>query len=648
MTELQQSHHVETAPVAPPGHRPTLTRLSQLWQSWGAYAMAALFTLIAFALMNAKHSAFNTRVYDFARFTQAIWATCHGQFLFTTITYGSILGNHFSPLMAAASPLVSLINSERVLFFTQALSVAVTGLVLYDLMRRKRPRLAPWFLLAFYLNPALHDVTLFEVRRITFGMPFLALGLHGLATKRRALMLAGLGIALLAKESVAPYVVMIGLYLLIFEKERWWGLGLALFGSLWLIVVSLWIIPHLSAAKGHQFIYPQLYYFSHLGDGYHGIVATLIEAPSALLRQMFGATQLGAIGRILLPLGLVLPFLEPRWVVICVPFVALMFLSSDIDMMELGKWYPTTILPVLFGAIAVGWERLPRRWERIAMAWLLVTTLVGYALFSQAPLGGRYDPATYAVTPRDRLIGSLLKRVPREAAVAAQVPYVPHLTLRHDIYHYPWIRIGEEAIDIFVLDRHADAYPFDRMGINEAIDRHVADAALVVLEEVDGFYILGRHAPQQPAFPVGQTAEGAIHLERIEVAVADDQGVYHTTTSAPLLLHPGQTVRVTLYWEALGSPGVERTVSVRIADAGGALLAQHDGLPGGGSKPTSWWETGWAFRDVTYLTLPSDAPSGPAGLDLVLYDTFTLEVIPFEGTPEGDAGVLHLLPATIE
>ncbi len=136
-------------------------------------------------------------------------------------------------------------------------------------------------------------------------------------------MLAGLGVALLAKESVAPYVAMIGLYLLVFEKERWWGLGMALFGGLWLIVVSLCIIPRLSAAKGHQFIYPQLYYFSHLGDGYQGIIATLIDAPLALLRQMLGPVQLGAIGRILLPLGLVLPFLEPRWVLICVPFVAL-------------------------------------------------------------------------------------------------------------------------------------------------------------------------------------------------------------------------------------------------------------------------------------------------------------------------------------
>ena len=648
MTESRQRHPVETTQVSAPGGHLTPANLTRLWHVWGAYAMAAVFTVVSFALMNAKHSAFNTRVYDFARFVQAIWTTCHGRFLFTTITYGSILGNHFSPLMAAASPLVSLVNSERVLFLTQALSVAVTGLVLYRLMHRQRPRLAPWFLLAFYLNPALHDVTLFEVRRITFGMPFLALGLYGLATKRRTLMLAGLGVALLAKESVAPYVAMIGLYLLVFEKERWWGLGMALFGGLWLIVVSLWIIPHLSAARGHQFIYPQLYYFSHLGDGYQGIIATLIQAPLALLRQMFGPVQLGAIGRILLPLGLVLPFLEPRWVMICVPFVALMFLSSDIDMMELGKWYPTTILPVLFGAIAVGWVRLPRRWERFAMAWLLITTVVGYALFSQAPLGGRYDPATYTVTPRDRVVGALLERVPREAAVAAQVPYVPHLTLRHDIYHYPWIRIGEEAVDVFVLDRLADAYPFDRMGINEAIDRHVADASLVVLEEVDGFYILGRHMPQQPAFPVGRMAEGTIHLERLEVAVTDDRGVYQTTTSTPLLLHPGQTVRVTLYWEALASPRAERTVSVRIADAGGALLAQHDGLPGGGSKPTSWWEAGWAFRDVTYLTLPPDAASGPAALDLVLYDTFTFEVIPFEGTPEADAGILHLLPATIE
>jgi hypothetical protein len=281
------------------------------------------------------------------------------------------------------------------------------------------------------------------------------------------------------------------------------------------------------------------------------------------------------------------------------------------------------------------------------VGWLLATTVAGYALFSPAPLGGHFDASTYTVTPHDRLALTLLKTVSPTAKVAAQVPYVGHLALRSDVYHYPWIRIGEDAIDTFVLDRQADAYPFDRAGINEAIDRLVADPTLVVTAEADDIYVIDRGVAQLPAYPVNHTAEGTIHLDRVEVAVADDQGLYRNVTARSPELQPGQSMRVTLYWEALAPPDAERTVSVRIAGAGGALLAQRDSLPGGGSKPTSWWQTGWRFRDVYYLTLPVDTGAGVASLDLVLYDTYTLDVVPFEASSPEDQGILHLLPLTI-
>jgi hypothetical protein len=61
-------------------------------------------------------------------------------------------------------------------------------------------------------------------------------------------------------------------------------------------------------------------------------------------------------------------------------------------------------------------------------------------------------------------------------------------------------------------------------------------------------------------------------------------------------------------------------------------------MPSNGARPTSWWQPGWNFRDVYYLTIAPTAVPGPATLDVLLYDTFTQERIPFEGGEE----VLHL------
>ena len=125
-------------------------------------------------------------------------------------------------------------------------------------------------------------------------------------------------------------------------------------------------------------------------------------------------------------------------------------------------------------------------------------------------------------------------------------------------------------------------------------------------------------------------SKGAIKLDRVEVAVTDERGFFRTAREEPIDLPIGRTVRVSLYWEALAAPNAERTVSVRITDASGAMIAAHDMQPSKGARPTSWWEPGWNFRDVYYMTVPPQTLVGPGRLDIRLYDSFTLEPVPFD------------------
>ena len=165
-------------------------RSSQSWPLFGLFLLALLFTLVIFYFLINKHNAFNTRTYNFARFSQAIWNVLDGRFLFSSVDYRSILGNHFSPYMALLAPLLLIWPDERALLFAQAASVAVTGLFLALILYDRHPLLAPWFLLSFYLNPAVQSLTLVEFRRVVLVMPFLALALLALHREKRPLMLA--------------------------------------------------------------------------------------------------------------------------------------------------------------------------------------------------------------------------------------------------------------------------------------------------------------------------------------------------------------------------------------------------------------------------------------------------------------------------
>ena len=614
------------------GHlRKARRRITAWWIGRGWILLAILFLAATSFLMFRKHASFNTRTYDLARFDQAIWNTLHGRFLYSSIREMSILGNHFSPFMALLSPLFLIWNDVRVLFLVQTVSVAVTGLFLYRIVRIRRATLAPWFLLAFYLNPSVHETTLFEFRRVVLAMPFLAMALYALYTRRRGLMTIGLGLALLCKEDVGLVVFMVGLYLILFERDWKWGVPIVLIGVAWVIGVSLWVIPLFAGPQSDPDVYPQLYYFDFLGDSYSQIVANLRHDPLLLVRHVFEVERGRALLRAFLPLGLVLPFLAPGWALICVPTMAYLLISNEPRLYRFETWHLATVLPVLFAAVGVGLGRLSSRWARWATGLLLVTTIAGYVLYSPAPLGGTYEPALYDVTQHHRVAAKIIDAVPAEASVATLARYVPHLAHREHVYHYPWVVLGVENVDIILLDRYANPYPFTPDELNAEIDDMVADTRYVIDLEADGIYLFRQRGQPLSSFAVDAVADGTMRLERVEVAPSDEDGIYQTVSQAPVELQQGQEVRVSLYWEALAAPNAERTVSVRVADASGWLVAQHDSMPGHGTKPTSWWEKGWVIRDVYYLQVSPDAPPGPGRLEVLVYDSASGQVVPFGG-----------------
>lgn len=89
------------------------------------------------------------------------------------------------------------------------------------------------------------------------------------------------------------------------------------------------------------------------------------------------------------------------------------------------------------------------------------------------------------------------------------------------------------------------------------------------------------------------------------------------------------TWRLTLYWRALaGSPPAESyTVFTHLLSPEGVLLAQHDGLPGEGKRPTTTWLSGEIIADHHELLL-SEPYAAPARLLVGMYNLATMECLP--------------------
>ncbi len=591
--------------------------------------MATIFFVALFWLQLQQHNAFNSRIGDFARFSQAIWSVLDGQFLYTPIPGRSIMGDHFSPLMVVAAPFLLIWPDERVLFIVQCLNITATGLILYVMMREERPAVAPWFLLAFFLNPAVHDFMLADFRRIFFGLPWMALAMLGLARKDRRLLLIGMLIALLAKETVALYIAMIGIYLIVTERDWRWGGGLFLFGMLALFVLSDIVIP----AFGGGEAYPQLFYYSHLGDSYSEIVRTIVSRPVWFVQQVLGPDQLFGMFRILLPLGF-LCLLAPRLTLVCAPFALLMFMSGRIGPIRLEEHYSASMTPILFAAIVIGIRQLDLKWDKWISSWLVLSVCIGFIFFSHAPFGGYYQPDRFDVSDHDRAGSAMAKRIPEEISMLAHTTYTPHLTHVNDLDVFlaehqgaPFSAERIEAAEHILIDRKVSQPNLGLFETENVVKNLLADPDQKIIEEVDGIFFFQATPSDHPTVFTDATFGETMWLEKIEVAqMGEDR--FFVPLEPPYQVKAGATIRVSLFWESLADDVGERTTSIRLLAFDGFMLGQSDQIPAEGTRPTAFWSSGERVRDIGYLTIPADRAGQSMSLDVVVYDTFTQELQP--------------------
>jgi len=116
-------------------------------------------------------------------------------------------------------------------------------------------------------------------------------------------------------------------------------------------------------------------------------------------------------------------------------------------------------------------------------------------------------------------------------------------------------------------------------------------------------------------------------------------------------VRPGETIHLTLYWQALAPMEVDYSVFVHLVGEDDLIVAQRDSYPGQGNLPTSGWSLGPIVEDVYPISIPPTALA-PQACRLVVgaYDYRTMERLPLldpEGRPKGDSltlGWVTLLP----
>ncbi|MCB0176252.1 MAG: glycosyltransferase family 39 protein [Anaerolineae bacterium] len=111
-------------------------------------------------------------------------------------------------------------------------------------------------------------------------------------------------------------------------------------------------------------------------------------------------------------------------------------------------------------------------------------------------------------------------------------------------------------------------------------------------------------------------------------------------TAEPEQPEPGQSLRLTLYWQPIAAMAHNYTVFVHLRQPTGGNVAQADHRPLGDLYPTSIWPVGETIRETSELNLPADIPPGDYDLWVGVYLLETGERLPVQNDTSGENAVL--------
>ncbi len=587
-----------------------------------AIVLFILFTVTFSTLTILKHDGFGTRALDLAKFDQAIWNTSQGRPYRITLSETLVIKNHFSPALALYAPLFWIWPNVRLLFIAQSILMAGAGFLIYRFMRDDHPWLGLAVYAAYLMHPSLHQVTLVEFRRLTLAMFATSLALSLMLRRRHGWMVVPLAIALLCKEDMAFTVICVGLYVWLAQRTPKLGIPLVLVGGAYVVLVPFAVLPALNAETAYSHARNG---YGYLGSSLAEIIPTLIEQPGLIFTYMLRPDRLWALAKFLWPAAFLFA-LAPEIAAFMVPNLAYLLASTVPRLGRLEDWYPSILLIYLFWAVALGLQRLGKRWRRPAAGLLLLASAAGWLLYSPLWPGAAFKARNYETVPHDRLVRRALQQVPTSASVAAQDALVPHLAHREEIYLYPWITAGR-TVEVVALDLSMGTYPLSLGEYTSRAYDYLASVNHTIVQQVDSFYLFQRTDSLEPQVVrtdswgnlmtlTGYGADIAREGTRFEVTMAD----LGTTT-----------VRVSLLWRMEAETDQNLTVFVHVIDSTGQLLAQHDGWPADSHRPTSVLSPGSAIRDIHTLSWPGDQDPATLSLRIGIYDSNTREPLLLPG-----------------
>ncbi|MFP3969016.1 DUF2079 domain-containing protein [Actinomadura fulvescens] len=422
----------------------------------------------------------------------------------------SILGDHFSPMLAVLAPLYWVHDGPETLVIAQAVLLALAVVPIWRYTERRLGSAAAYCVCGAYMvSWPIAEALAFDFHEVAFVPLLSALLVERYDAGRRGQAALVAGLLLLVKEDMGLLLAGFGLFLLTRRGERCAGAVHVAVGLVATWVSSRLLIPAFGGDDDYYWAYGSfgpdlpsaaLHLLTHPWDG-----VTALGTPSIKLTTM---------ALLVLPL-LLLPLASPLTLT-AVPLLAERMLADRIpNWWEPRYHYNAFLIAVLLLASVDGALRL-RRWlagrapRTAPAAGLLVAAVVTVPFFSFAEFG---DASFYRRNERARAAAQAAALVPDGALVETVNPLGPTLSTRTRVLLWDWQPRDAPWV---IGDTRQRQFPFaSRDEQIRRVELLVASGYRRVFQRA-GFVVLHRPGPDPANIPRSDRKQAALTARDVQ------------------------------------------------------------------------------------------------------------------------------------
>jgi len=439
-----------------------------------------LYSLISFV----NHYYFRTYAMDLGAYTNALYDYRNFQWndgsVFKNIGE-NLLANHFDLYLIFFAPL-SFIFGTYTLLIVQIGAVVFGGLGVYALFisTKKDTAIVLFASVYFYLFFGVFAAISYDYHSNVVAAALIP-WLFYLIARRRLLASSILFlIIIVSKENISLWLVFISIGLAIeYRKDaflRNYLFFAAIFSALSFVLITSVIMPSIS----NNGSYPHFHY-SYLGHNSFEAIQQLILHPFDAIKVLFTNHLHNSNGDfiklelhiLLIVSGLPLLIKKPQYILMLLPIYFQKLFHDNCSMWGVGGQYSIEYAPIM----AIGIFMVISEFKKGKTIKLLSYTILFLTLASTIRLMDYtisyidksrirfYQKAHYQRDYDVEVVHNQLSKIPKDAIVSAQSPFVPHLSLRDNVYQFPIIK---DATYI-VYSRKEGSYPLSKIKFDSLI-----------------------------------------------------------------------------------------------------------------------------------------------------------------------------------